>query len=181
MTLAGVKDIRGRIARAHARAAAEFRDAFIPGQTPPTRHLELLAAALIDEARGVRLRGPAYSIDGNVVTPLYANFDVDPSALFEYWMIASEIAGAPSWRMTRVIASAEEYDGALRIMRSPQIVRALVGSFLPTVDHRALEVTVYTRADEERIERRLLVLGEDNEFDFHGRELIAEGRGGVPV
>jgi hypothetical protein len=181
LPLAAVEDVRARIARAHARAAAEFRDLFVLGETDPTRHLELLATALIDEARGVRLHGPAYTIDGNVITPIYENFEVEPDALFEYWMIASEIAGSASWRMTRVIATAEEYDEVLRRMQSPQIVRALVGSFLPSIERSTLEVTVYTRAGEERVERRMLVLDESNELDFHSRELIAEGRGGVPV
>jgi hypothetical protein len=78
--------------------------------------------------------------------------------------------------MTRLIATPEEYDAALRRMRSPQIVRALVASFLPSVDGSKLDVTVYTRAGEERIERRLLILDESNEFHFHSRELIAESR-----
>ena len=39
-----------------------------------------------------------------------------------------------------------------------------------------LAVTVYTRADGERVERRLLQLDERNEFHFHSRELIAEAR-----
>jgi hypothetical protein len=69
-------------------------------------------------------------------------------------------------------------------MQSVQIVRALVASFLPSVEIRddgtaSLEVTLYTRAEEERIERRLLLLDARNEFHYHGRELIAEGRGGV--
>ena len=86
--------------------------------------------------------------------------------------------------MTTVIASSDEYDAALRRMQSLQIVRALVASFLPSVEFRSdgtafLEATVYTRADEERIERRLLLLDSLNEFHYHGRELIAEGRGGV--
>ena len=96
----------------------------------------------------------------------------------------SEILASTSWRMTTVIASPEEYDAALRRMQSPQIVRALVASFLPSVELRddgsaTLQVTLYTRAEEERIERRLLLLDALNEFHYHGRELIAEGRGGV--
>ena len=181
LSLAEVQYVRERIARAHQRAAAEFRDTFIPGTTPPTRHLELLASALINEARGVRVNGPAYVIEDNLITPVYANFRVEQSALFEYWMIVSEIAGSPSWRMTRVIATSDEYDEALKRMKSPQIVRALVGTFLPSIERDSVEVTVYTRAVEERIERRMLTLDASNEFDFHSRELIAEGRGGVPV
>ena len=181
LSLAEVEDVRARIARSHARAAQQFRDTFVLGQTPPTRHLELLAAALIDEARGVRVRGAAYTIENNLITPLYRNFEVGGDALFEYWMIVSEIAGSPAWRMTRVIATPEEYDEVLKRMESPQIVRALVGTFLPSVERSSLEVTVYTRANEERVERRMLVLDASNEFDFHGRELIAEGHGGIAV
>lgn len=176
-----VDDVRSRIARAHLRAAAEFRDVFVPGETSPTRYLEILASALIREARGVRLKGPPYTIQDNLITPLYANFDVDASALFEYWMIVSEIAGSPSWRMTRLVATPDEYDEALKRMKSPQIVRALVGTFLPSIERDSLEVTVYTRAGEERVERRMLTLDGANEFHFHSRELIAEGRGGVAV
>jgi hypothetical protein len=189
-----VEAIRDRVARAHELAAAQFRDTFVAGQTPPTVHLQILAGALLEYAEGVRLHGSVqYQLDGDTITPfvvpgdsLYPYFDVDrtASAVFEYWLVISEIVASTSWRMTTVIASAEEYDAALRRMQSPQIVRALVASFLPSVEIRddgsaLLEATVYTRADEERVERRLLLLDPLNEFHFHGRELIAEGRGGV--
>jgi hypothetical protein len=189
-----VDGVRDRVARAHELAAAQFRDTFVAGQTLPTAHLEILAAALIEYAEGVRLDGRVqYQLDGDVITPfvvpgepLFKYFEVErtPSAVFEYWLVISEIMASNSWRMTTLIASADEYDAALRRMQSPQLVRALVTSFLPSVDLRddgtaALEVTVYTRADEERIERRLLLLDALNEFHYHGRELIAEGRGGV--
>jgi hypothetical protein len=189
-----VDRVRDRIARAHELAAAQFRDTFIPGQTPPTAHLEILAAALLEYAEGVHLDGRVqYQIDDDVITPfvvpgepLFQYFEVDrrPSAIFEYWLVISEILASTSWRMTTVIASPDEYDAALRRTQSPQIVRALVASFLPSVELRddgtaSLEVTLYTRADEERIERRLLLLDALNEFHYHGRELIAEGRGGV--
>ncbi len=191
-----VEAVRDRFARAHELAAAQFRDTFVPGQTPATVHLEILANALLEYAEGVRLLGSVqYQVDGDAITPfvapgqsIYPFFDVQrtPSAIFEYWLLISEIEASISWRMTTLIASAEEYDVALRRMQSPQIVRALIASFLPSVeirddDHTAfLEATVYTRADEERIERRLLLLDPLNEFHFHGRELIAEGRGGIP-
>ncbi len=45
-----VEAVRDRVARAHELAAAQFRDTFIPGQTPPTAHLEILAAALAGAA-----------------------------------------------------------------------------------------------------------------------------------
>ncbi|HMC22780.1 MAG TPA: hypothetical protein VKL19_13090 [Thermoanaerobaculia bacterium] len=189
-----VDRIRDSIARAHELAAAQFRDTFVPGQTLPTAHLEILAAALLEYAEGVRALGAIhYQIDDDTIAPfvvpdqpLFRYFDVEknPTAVFEYWLIVSEIIGSTSWRMTTLIATPEEYDISLRRMRSPQIVRALVVSFLPSVEMRDdgsafLEATVYSRAGEERIERRLLLLDPFNEFHFHGRELIAEGRGGV--
>jgi len=188
-----VDRVRDRIARAHELAAAQFRDTFIPGETLPTAHLEILAAALLEYAEGIHLEGRVqYHLDGDISVPfvvpdepLFKYFEVDrtPSAIFEYWLVISEIIGSASWHMTTVIASADEYDAALRRMQSPQIVRALVASFLPSVELRSdgaiLQATLYTRADEERIERRLLLLDQLNEFHYHGRELIAEGRGGV--
>jgi hypothetical protein len=190
ISLAAVQAIRARLASAHDLASIRFRKAF-EGGAPAVAHLAIQAAALVESAEGVRLRGTIdYDVDGEVITPfvergkpIYAFFDVDrtPEAIFEYWLMVSEIAGSTSWRMTRVIATAEEYDDGLRRMTSPQIVRALVVSFLPDVDVDAgrLEATVYTRAAEERIERRALILDDQNEFHYHGRELIAEGRGGV--
>jgi len=189
-----VSRIRDRIARAHELAAAQFRDTFVPGETLPTSHLEILASALLEYAEGVRLDGRVqYQLDGDISVPfvvpeepLFKYFEVDrtPPAVFEYWLVISEIIGSPSWRMTTVIASSDEYDAALRRMQSPQIVRALVASFLPDVDVHAdgsatMEATVYARAGEERVERRTLMLDVMNEFHFHSRELIAEGRGGV--
>jgi hypothetical protein len=189
-----VDRVRDRIARAHELAAAQFRDTFVAGQTPPTAHLEILAAALLEYAEGVRLDGRVqYLLDGDVIAPFivpdeplfnYFNVDRTPAAVFEYWLVMSEIMASTSWRMTTVITSPDEYDAALRRMQSPQIVRALIASFLPSVELRTdgtafLEATVYTRAEEERVERRLLLLDQLNEFHYHGRELIAEGRGGV--
>ena len=65
--------------------------------------------------------------------------------------------------------------GRRLLERTPRLVR------LSADGSAFLEATVYTRAAEERIERRLLLLDPHNEFHFHGRELIAEGRGGVRV
>ena len=180
---ADVARVRERIARAHEIAAIRFRDSFVPGETDPMTHLQMLADALIGESDGIRLRGPAYEIRDGLIEPRYENFIVErtPATIFEYWLIISEITGSDAWRMTKLITSPEEYDAALKRMRSPQIVRALVASFLPSVEDNRLEATVYTRAEGERIERRQLVLDEHNEFHFHGRELIAEGRGGVPA
>lgn len=178
ISLDDVQRVRARIARAHEIAAIQFRDAFVPGQTSPLAHLQMLADALIGESEGVRLHGPAYEIRDGLLEPHYENFVVDrtPETIFEYWLIISEITGSDAWRMTRVIASPGEYDAALRRMRSPQIVRAIVPSFLPAVDDSMLSVVVHSRAGEERIERRQLFLDDRNEFHFHGRELIAEGR-----
>ena len=178
LSVQDVARVRERMARAHEIAAIQFRDSFVLGQTAPTAHLQMLADALIGESDGVRLRGPAYELRDGVIQPLHQNFEIDrtPLTIFEYWLIISEITGSDSWRMTKLIATPEEYDAALRQMRSPQIVRALVASFLPSVDGSMLAVTVYTRADGERVERRLLQLDERNEFHFHSRELIAEAR-----
>src|SRR5207237_4399933 len=124
-------------------------------------HLRIQAEALIESAEGLRVNGGiAYDVSGEMVTPyvergrpIYPFFEVarTPEAIFEYWLVISEIEASLSWRMTRVIASSAEYDDALRIMKSPQIVRALVTSFLPDVDVHAdgsatMEATVYARA-----------------------------------
>jgi len=184
------------MARAQQLAATRFRDAFAAGPLPPVAHLRIQAAALMECAEGVTLDGEiAYDVSGDVITPyvergrpIYPYFQVarTPEAVFEYWLVISEIEASTSWKMTRLIATADEYAQALHRMQSPQITRALVASFLPEVDVRAdgsamLEVTVYARAGEERIERRALLLDVMNELHFHSRELIAEGRGGVRV
>lgn len=190
-----VNAIRTRIGRAHALAAERFRAAF-ESHRDWRSHLEIQAAALLETAAGVRLPGGrrvGYRIEGRTVAPYVVEgeppwpyFDVDrtPAAVLEYWIIASELSASAAWAMTRLLADHAEYDAALRAMQQPQLVRALVASFLPAAELRDdgtafLEVTVYARADEERIERRLLAMGEDNELRFHSRELIAEGRGGV--
>ncbi|HEV8434286.1 MAG TPA: hypothetical protein VGR95_12800, partial [Thermoanaerobaculia bacterium] len=147
-----VDRVRERIARAHEIAAIQFRDSFVPGKTDPITHLQLLADALIGESDGIRLCGPAYEIRNGLIEPRYENFIVDrtPATIFEYWLIISEITGSDSWRMTKLITSPEEYDAALKRMRSPQIVRALVVTFLPRVEGNRLEVTVWTPACIER-------------------------------
>jgi hypothetical protein len=141
----------------------------------------LLAAALVECAEHVRLRGPLRRED-------FSSYDVDRTevGVFEYFLIISEILASPAWHVTKLIAGPDEYDEALRRMQSPQIVRAIPPPLLPSAELRddgtaLLDVTVYTRAGEERIERRTLALGVDNEFRFHNRVLIAEGRGGVDV
>lgn len=194
-----VNDIRAGIARAHALAAERFREQFASSPLPPEErwrsHLEIQAAALLESARHVSLRDGwiRYDIEGTTVTPyvargepLFRFFDIErtPEALLEYWWVISEILASSSWSTTRLIATSGEYNDALRRMQQPQIVRALVASFLPAAEWRddgsaMLEVTVYARAGEERVERRLLALDPLNELSFHSRELIAEGRGGV--
>lgn len=192
-----VERIRGQITRAHQLAAARFRDAFAArGTLPPTAHLELQAEALLETARDVQASGPVrYDVRGTTVVPyvragerLYDAFTIErtPEALLEYWLVISELEASPTWSATRLIATAEEYDAALRRMAQPQMVRPLIASFLPSAEWRAdgtamLEATLYTRAGEERIERRHLALDAANEFHFHSRELIAEGRGGVAI
>ncbi|HEV2719780.1 MAG TPA: hypothetical protein VG323_07150 [Thermoanaerobaculia bacterium] len=119
---------------------------------------------------------------------IFSSFEIERSetGVFEYWLIISEILASAAWHVTRLIAEPAEYDDALRRMQSPQIVRAIPPPLLPSAELRddgtaLLDVTVYTRAGEERIERRTLALDEHNEFHFHGRALLAEGRGGVAV
>src|SRR6266568_8289326 len=106
-----VAGVRERIARAHELAAIQFRDSFVLGQTEPTVHLQMLADALIGESDGIRLRGPAYEIREGLIEPMHQNFVVDrtPVAVFEYWLIISEITGSESWRMTKLIATSDEY------------------------------------------------------------------------
>jgi len=195
ISLDEVHDVRGRIAQARILAATRFREAFEAGSVAPEGHLAIQAAALLEVAHGTKIRGDGaidYDIRGRDVTPyvvrgepLFPHLQVDrtPEAIFEYFMIVSEILASPSWSVTKLIASAEEYSEALRRMQQPQIVRATFVSFLPAVDDEAdmLEVTLHSRAGEERVERRVLALDAQNEFHFHSRELIAEGRGGVAV
>ncbi|HEX7152457.1 MAG TPA: hypothetical protein VF618_13295 [Thermoanaerobaculia bacterium] len=186
ITLDEVLWIRESLVRAHQLANARF----VAGvNLPATAYLELLAAAMFETAQGVHL--PAnervtYEISGTTIAAKVPRVVLErtPAAVFEYWLIMSELHGSSSWRMTRVIATAEEYDTALREMQEPQLVRALVASFLPAAEWREdgtayLEVTLYTRAQEERIERRHLMLDQSQELHFHSRELIAEGRGGI--
>jgi hypothetical protein len=195
--VAEVAAVRSRIARAHALAAARFREAFVAGEAhPEVLHLEIQAAALLECAERVRLRGAIrYELADRLATPyvergkpLFPYFDVERTSVgvFEYWLVISEILASPAWHVTKLLAEPGEVDDALRRMESPQIVRAIPPPLLPSVDLRddgtaLLDVTVYTRAGEERIERRTLALDRENEFRFHGRVLIAEGRGGVAV
>lgn len=182
-----VNRIRANVARAHALAATRFREAFERSPQPPSAYLELVAAALLETAEGVRFDGTLPSF-ADRDRAMFAKFDIDrtPAALLEYWIITSEIFATSSWAMTKLVATSEEYDEALRRMTSPQIVRAIIIELLPGVEWRddgtaTLDVTVYTRAVEERIERRQLVLDAHRELHFHARELLAEGRGGITV
>jgi len=198
LTLEQVDAVRSRIARAHALAAMRFREGFdgIAVADRTQAHLEIQAAALIESAEHIRVRGAIrYDVDGTTVAPfvergepLFPFIDIDrtPLSIFEYWLVISEILASPAWNVTKLIASPGEYDDGLRRMESPQIVRAIPPPLLPSVEMRddgtaLLDVTLYTRAGEERIERRSLLLDRGNEFVFHARALLAEGRGGVPV
>ena len=193
-----VERVREQLTRAHALAAERFREAFAQqSELPPNErwraHLEIQAAALLETARDVSAAQRIhYDIIGRTVIPyivrgepLFPHLRIarTPAALFEHWMIVSELHASSAWAMTRVIATAEEYRAALDRMQQPQLVRALVASFLPEAewhgDHAMLEVTLHARATEERIERRVLTLDAVGEWSFHSRELLAEGRGGV--
>lgn len=193
-----VKQLRTQLARAHVLAADRFRRAYELDPSNPHIHLTIQAEALLETARGLRVRGGApirYEIVENVGVPyvepgkpLYPFFAIakTPAAILEYWLIVSELTSSSAAMMTKLIAESGEYDDALRRMSSPQIVRALVPTLLPAAELREdgtalLEVTLYTRAAEERIERRTLALDATNELHFHSRELLAEGRGGVAV
>ncbi len=117
---------------------------------------------------------------------LFPFFEIDRTgeALLEYWFLTSELLSSSDWKMTKLIATPEEHDALLAGMNQPQIVNALFAGFLPEFEFQPdgtafLDLTVYTRAKEERIERRRLFLDAGNELHFHSRQLIAEGRGGV--
>lgn len=203
VSIEDVERVRKQKVDASELAAERFRASFAAqSDLPPNErwraHLEIQAGALMETARDVRLVAGArihYDIMGRVVVPfirrgepLYRHFQIEktPAAIFEYWMLISELSASPSWSLTKLVATKEEYDAALNRMKQPQLVRVLVVSFLPEAEVRAdgtamLEVTVHSRADEERIERRLLRLDEAQEFHYHSRELIAEGKGGVRV
>ncbi len=201
IALEEVLRVRQAVEDAHGSAAAHFRSAFEKSDLPPEErwgaYMHIRADALLDAARHIRLRGRRilYELDGRAVTPyvvsgepVYLHFEVPRTAeaIFEYFVIVSEIFATPSWNLTRVIASADDYDALLAMMTQPQIVDATFASFLPSADIRddgtaLLHVTLYTRAAEERIERRTLALDAANEFRFHSRALVAEGRAGVAV
>ncbi len=152
-------------------------------------------AYFIDEAR--RMIAPVAYSGENRPAPaeidslrpeefLYPFFEIDSTgeALLEYWMLTSELLSSADWKMTKLIASPEEHDAHLNGMDQPQIVNALFAGFLPEFEFQAdgtafLDLTIYTRAKEERIERRRLFLDANHELHYHSRQLIAEGRGGV--
>ncbi len=156
-------------------------------------------AVIIDENHGRRTiplivastASPPALDQADKLTPdavFYPYFRVEQSAVgvFEFFLFTSEVMGSSNWQVTRVIADHDEYNELLAKMESPQIVNALFSSFEPAVEFRAdgtsmLDVTLYTRAQEERIERRSLSLDQHQEFHFHSRALIAEGRGGVTL
>jgi hypothetical protein len=176
LSIEEVDRVREGVTRAHALAATRFRERF---PLPPEAYRELLAEALLECAEGVQF-------DGDLDDVRYPDFTIErtPAAIFAYWLVVSDITASATWAMTKVIARREEYDAALARMTSPQLVRVLVVDFLPRVELRddgtaLLEAVVYTRALEERIERRQLILDTTNELHFHGRQLLAEGRGGV--
>lgn len=154
-------------------------------------------AVFVDESEGRRVIPVVVAADASIREPqqvekatasvsLYPFFQVDRTVvgLFEYFLFTSELMSSSAWQVTSVITDAEEYNTALAKMEQPQIVNALYSSFEPAADFRSdgtsfLDVTLYTRAQEERIERRTLLLDQHQEFHFHNRQLVAEGKGGV--
>lgn len=213
LSLDQVEGIRARFERARDLAATRFRESFAEQvELPPNErwraHLEIQAATMLEALKGVSLQNDqriAYFIDGRVIHPmvlshsrpavahdpasaLFPFFKIERSvaALYEYWLFTSELLASASWRLTRVIATTEEYNEALSGMAQPQLVKPLFVSYLPAGEFRQdgtaiLEVTLYTRAGEERIERRQLLLDRNQELHFHGRDLVAEGRAGVAL
>ncbi len=199
--LVEVERVRRAVDEAHDLAAARFREAFDTSALPPEErfgmYMQMRADSLLEAAKYIRLRHGrlAYAFDGRSVTPyviagepVYSHFDVPriAEAIYEYFVLSGEIFATPAWNLTRVIASADEYGAALKMMTQPQLVDVTIASFLPEADLREdgsalLHVTVYTRAAEERVERRTLALDAWNELSFHSRQLIAEGSAGVAV
>lgn len=199
--LVEVERVRRAVDEAHDVAAGRFRAAFEQSQLPPEErfgmYMQMRADALLQAARYVRVRSGriSYAFDGRAVTPyvvagepVYPHFEVPRigEAIFEYFVLTGEIFATPSWNLTRVVASADEYGAALKTMKRPELVDVTVAAFLPQVGLREdgsalLHVTVYSRAGEERVERRILALDPWNEFHYHSRELIAEGGAGVMV
>lgn len=118
----------------------------------------------------------------------YPYFQLEKTAVgvFEFFLFTSEVMGSATWQVTKVIGDYDEYNELLSKMEAPQIVNALFSNVEPAVEFRPdgtsmLDVTLYSRAQEERIERRSLSLDQHQEFHFHSRALIAEGRGGVSL
>ena len=117
---------------------------------------------------------------------LFPFFTIDRTgeALLEYWMLTSDLLSSTEWKMTKLIARPGEHDALLASMDHPQILNALFASYLPEAEFQPdgtafLDVTVYSRAGQERIERRRLFLDTRNELHFHSRQIVAEGEGGV--
>ena len=117
---------------------------------------------------------------------LFPFFTIDQKgeALLEYWMLTSELLSSAEWKMTKLIATPAEQDSLLAAMNRPQIVNALFANYLPEAEFlndgtAFLDITVYSRAGQERIERRRLFLDTRNELHFHSRQIVAEGEGGV--
>src|SRR5205814_4781242 len=140
-----VSGVRARMARARALAAERFREAFQSGAAAPESHLAIQAAALLEAAEGIRVRGGGaieYDIRERIVTPfvvrgepLFPHLIVarTPEAIFEYFLIIMEIL---AWHATKVIATPAEYDDTIRRMTNPQIVRMAFGTLLPAVEIR---------------------------------------------
>ncbi|HXI12644.1 MAG TPA: hypothetical protein VNM92_08355 [Thermoanaerobaculia bacterium] len=121
-------------------------------------------------------------------TALFPFFRIERSGvgLLEYWMLVSELLSSASSSVTRLIASSSEYDAAVSRIDRPDMLRALYVSYLPSFEWRSdetamLELTLYSKAGEERIERRRIHLDRNQELVLHDREVIVEGRGGIAV
>src|SRR2546423_3782107 len=85
LKLSDIAAVRSRIARAHALAAARFRETFVAGDTRAEAHMEIQAAALLESAESVRVLGTIrYDVVDRLATPyvergrpLFPFFDVE--------------------------------------------------------------------------------------------------------
>jgi hypothetical protein len=205
IALQQVEGLRLRWNEARALAGLRFSDGFAGMvAAPEVGYLRVYAAAMLESFPGIALE-PPWSVDYEIsddrllspilvspagtksdrVLPLFT-VDRSPLAVLSYWIFISELYASPAWQLTRLVVTPEEYDVALAAMLQPQIVRALLPTLLPRVELKydgtaVLDVTVFTRAGEERMERRRLLLDGEGEFHPHGRDLFAEGRGRVAV
>ena len=146
----------------------------------------LIAPVVVRDDERAQTLPPAQEI--RLESALFPFFRIERSGigLLEYWMLVSELLSSASSSVTKLIASSSEYDEAVARIDRPDMLRALYLSYLPSFEWRSdetamLELTLYSKAGEERIERRRLHLDRNQELVLHDREVLVEGRGGIAV